>query len=246
MASYDKVSLKDDLSLIDVATSLGVKMQPGSRSERKILCPSHSDQHFGSCFVREKKWHCYACGAGGDVFNFIMAIQNCTFPDAVKTAAELTGHPDDFLLSDKEASDFLSKVSNCPITPEDLKLIGLSQKVQIPIERALLYRDEDYNGDKFLGVTESPNGEPLVIVGNYETASIYDEYKENPEYFWEMVAYKIKDDIDLRKFLVENIVQTLPLSPEDIYCVSTTLKKEMVQLKAVSKKLPKKYKELIA
>ncbi len=36
-------------------------------------------------------FHCFGCHAGGDVFNFIMKIENTTFPEAVKILAKKFG-----------------------------------------------------------------------------------------------------------------------------------------------------------
>lgn len=54
----------------------------------KGLCPFHQERH-PSFSISPKKniWHCFGCGAGGDVFSFIMRAENVTFPDAVKLLA---------------------------------------------------------------------------------------------------------------------------------------------------------------
>ncbi|HEY7389274.1 MAG TPA: DNA primase, partial [Bryobacteraceae bacterium] len=38
-------------------------------------------------------FYCFGCGKGGDVFNFIMDLEKCEFPEAVKLAAEKCGIP---------------------------------------------------------------------------------------------------------------------------------------------------------
>lgn len=55
----------------------------------KILCPFHSEKT-PSFFVNPQKqiFHCFGCGAGGDVFSFIMLQENMTFPEAVRFLAE--------------------------------------------------------------------------------------------------------------------------------------------------------------
>jgi len=56
------------------------------------LCPFHQEKT-PSFSVDSVKglYHCFGCGAGGDVFNFIMEIENVSFPEAVKILAERYG-----------------------------------------------------------------------------------------------------------------------------------------------------------
>ncbi len=56
------------------------------------LCPFHSEKT-PSCSVNtaEGYFHCFGCGAGGDVITFIMGIENLTYIEAVKFLAERAG-----------------------------------------------------------------------------------------------------------------------------------------------------------
>ena len=56
------------------------------------LCPFHTEKT-GSFSVNTEKqiYHCFGCGAGGSVYNFIMQIENLTFPEAVEFLANLAG-----------------------------------------------------------------------------------------------------------------------------------------------------------
>src|SRR4030043_1039930 len=56
------------------------------------LCPFHSERT-PSFTVNEEKgiFHCFGCGAGGNVFNFLMRANNLSFPDAVKELAQRYG-----------------------------------------------------------------------------------------------------------------------------------------------------------
>src|SRR2546428_13610756 len=36
-------------------------------------------------------FHCFGCGVGGDVFKFIMLIENLSFPEALRRVAEKAG-----------------------------------------------------------------------------------------------------------------------------------------------------------
>lgn len=56
------------------------------------LCPFH-DERTPSFSVNQadKLYYCFGCGAGGDLFDFVMATENIDFPDAVELLAERYG-----------------------------------------------------------------------------------------------------------------------------------------------------------
>ncbi|MDP8215273.1 MAG: DNA primase [Candidatus Euphemobacter frigidus] len=63
---------------------------PLKRSGRnyKALCPFHSEKTPSFMVSPEKQiYHCFGCGAGGNVFSFIMRKENMTFPEAVRFLA---------------------------------------------------------------------------------------------------------------------------------------------------------------
>ncbi len=63
-----------------------------SGNSYKGVCPFHEDNDPSLTVDSTKKlWHCFGCGAGGDVFNFLMKIENLSFPDAVRELAAETG-----------------------------------------------------------------------------------------------------------------------------------------------------------
>ncbi|MBL7191245.1 DNA primase [bacterium] len=56
------------------------------------LCPFHSEKT-GSFSVNPAKgiFHCFGCGAGGSVINFVMMRENMRFPEAVESLAKRAG-----------------------------------------------------------------------------------------------------------------------------------------------------------
>jgi hypothetical protein len=51
-------------------------------------CPFHSERHPSFYVHPERKlFHCFGCGAGGDVFSFVMQILGCDFRRALETVA---------------------------------------------------------------------------------------------------------------------------------------------------------------
>jgi DNA primase len=56
------------------------------------LCPFHEERSPSfSVHAEEKLYHCFGCGVGGDVFDFVVAIENVDFPAAVEQLADRYG-----------------------------------------------------------------------------------------------------------------------------------------------------------
>lgn len=58
----------------------------------KARCPFHNEKT-PSFMVHEEKqiWHCFGCGKGGDIFGFLMEMENLEFKEALKILAEKAG-----------------------------------------------------------------------------------------------------------------------------------------------------------
>jgi len=56
------------------------------------LCPFHQEKtpSFNVHPVKQI-YHCFGCGVGGDVFKFVMELDKCSFPEAIRTVAEKCG-----------------------------------------------------------------------------------------------------------------------------------------------------------
>ena len=56
------------------------------------LCPFHNEKSPSfSVSPNKQMYYCFGCGAGGNVFTFIMEYENKTFPEAVKILADRAG-----------------------------------------------------------------------------------------------------------------------------------------------------------
>ena len=65
-----------------------------SGTNLKGLCPFHGEKTPSFSVHSEKQiFHCFGCGVGGDVFKFVMLIEQVSFPESIKIVAEKCGIP---------------------------------------------------------------------------------------------------------------------------------------------------------
>ncbi|MFQ5477615.1 MAG: DNA primase [Candidatus Binatia bacterium] len=91
MIAEDKISEIKEAARISDFVSPFVELKRSGRSV-KGLCPFHSEKT-PSFSVNDENgfYHCFGCGAGGNVFKFLMEVENLTFPEAVRKVAERYG-----------------------------------------------------------------------------------------------------------------------------------------------------------
>ena len=84
----EEVRMKNDI--VDVISGY-VRMQKKG-SNYMGLCPFHNEKSPSFSVSGSKQiYHCFGCGAGGNVFTFLMNYENYTFPEAVKELADRVG-----------------------------------------------------------------------------------------------------------------------------------------------------------
>ncbi|PIP21588.1 MAG: DNA primase [Candidatus Nealsonbacteria bacterium CG23_combo_of_CG06-09_8_20_14_all_40_13] len=82
--------IKRRLDIVDLISSYLTLKKAGANY--RALCPFHKE-HTPSFMVSKEKqiFKCFGCSLGGDVFAFIMQMENLTFPEALKLLADKTG-----------------------------------------------------------------------------------------------------------------------------------------------------------
>lgn len=84
----EEVRMKNDI--VDVVSGY-VKMQKKGSSYFG-LCPFHNEKSPSfSVSPGKQMFYCFGCGAGGNVFTFVMKYENYTFQEAIKMLAERAG-----------------------------------------------------------------------------------------------------------------------------------------------------------
>src|SRR5258708_36219242 len=71
-----------------------VKLKKAGAQNYSGLCPFHAEKTPSfSVHATRQFYHCFGCGASGDVFDFIKKVENITFPVAVRLLAQKLGVP---------------------------------------------------------------------------------------------------------------------------------------------------------
>ena len=84
----EEVRMKNDI--VDVISGY-VRLQKKGNSYFG-LCPFHNEKSPSFSVSRQKQmYYCFGCGAGGNVFTFLMEYENFSFQEAVKALADRAG-----------------------------------------------------------------------------------------------------------------------------------------------------------
>jgi len=94
MGRYTDDSRERVRDAVDFAELVGARTELRQAGPRRMtgLCPFHEERtpSFGIDPV-EKLYHCFGCGAGGDVFKFVMETEGLDFARALESLAERAG-----------------------------------------------------------------------------------------------------------------------------------------------------------
>lgn len=172
------------------------------------LCPFHNEKSPSFSVSRDKQmYYCFGCGAGGNIFTFLMEYENMTFPEAMQALAERAG----IELPEQETSQEARKAADEKARLREmnklaaqyfyvllhrnrgekgleyLKKRGISEKTiqHFGLGYADIYRDDLYQFLKQKGYTdEEMKNSGLVTI---------DEKYGGSDKFWNRVMFPIMD-----------------------------------------------------
>lgn len=172
------------------------------------LCPFHNEKSPSfSVSPSKQMYYCFGCGAGGNVFTFLMEYENFTFPEAVKALADRAGmelpeaeyseeakQQRDLKTAVLEVNKMAAKYYYCLLrAPQGAKAMEYLKKRELSGETmrrfglgyASQYSDELYRYLKQQGISDALLKESGLMTVN-ERQGIYDK-------FWNRVMFPIMD-----------------------------------------------------
>ena len=93
MARYDQDKIEEVRTRADIVEVIGAHVQL-RRAGRNFtgLCPFHNEKTPSFSVSAERGFfHCFGCGVGGTVFDFVMRMDGLTFPEAMQSLARRYG-----------------------------------------------------------------------------------------------------------------------------------------------------------
>ena len=93
MAFYSDELIEEVRSRNDIVDVVGGYVRLQKKGNTYVgLCPFHSEKTPSFSVSPHKQiYHCFGCGAGGNVFTFLMQYENFTFGEAMQTLADKVG-----------------------------------------------------------------------------------------------------------------------------------------------------------
>lgn len=139
---FDIQKLKEYMDVQTVIDALGVE---NKRKSRRIWihCPFHADKKIGSAYLNEAGYFkCHSCGTEADIFDVVMAINNCSFSDACLFLASLFGGAEDFGISEKEIPDNHKRYSTLRLSIRELEVLEIPSNISF--KTLFLYSEEHF------------------------------------------------------------------------------------------------------
>lgn len=113
---------------VDITNIIGQYVDLQKRGKNHFgFCPFH-DERTPSFSVNSDKqfYHCFSCGRGGNVYNFLMELEGYSFPEAVEKVAELGNVATDFDFSDHHHAEKVSQYQS-----DQKKIVDIHKELSI-------------------------------------------------------------------------------------------------------------------
>lgn len=204
----DKEMVLANVSIDDACNLNGITI----KHRNQILCPGHlvhmgkRNTNYGNCLIYRDSntFKCHSCGDGGDVITLTMDAQNCSFKEALQFLAENLVPA---AISNDYSGSLLRNPKRCPLSVNELRLIGLSKSTAINsiMEAESVYSakhpddDDPWRDFQFSKISSSESignaycGDTLLC--KTVVYSPLDLYRDDPVAFWEMVNGKANEAI---------------------------------------------------
>lgn len=105
--------LRERADIVEIVAGYSHLKKAGGRTY-KGLCPFHPEKTPSFTVDQAKSlWHCFGCGEGGDIYNFVQKAENLPFPEAVEWLARKSGfalHYEEMRPGEKKAAGLRARI----------------------------------------------------------------------------------------------------------------------------------------
>nr|DAP88494.1 MAG TPA: DNA primase [Caudoviricetes sp.] len=107
------------------------------------LCPFHSDNH-PSLSIKNERYKCWACGASGDMFDFIQNLYGDTFTEAIERINKDFGLCINTNLKSPKNNKAIATAQRQKLAREELKRARRAKVLKLTEKHRIAYQNGDY------------------------------------------------------------------------------------------------------
>lgn len=86
---FDAETIKNRYSIYEILSKYNVYVN----RNKMVVCPFHSDKNASMKIYDNNTFHCFGCGANGDIIDFVQLMENCDFIKAMEIITNSTYEP---------------------------------------------------------------------------------------------------------------------------------------------------------
>ena len=199
-------SIRDRLDIVELVREYVPGLKRAGRTF-KACCPFHQEKTPSFTVSSEKQaWYCFGCQSGGDVFGFVMRIENLAFPEVAQRLAERAGvnwKPAEEAVGPQErerravkaalefAKDFYRRILKTAPEAEPARAYLRRRKVSPDIEERFELGFALSGGGTFLEAALRKGFQPDVLV-KAGLAALREGGGRYRDYFWSRLLFPIR------------------------------------------------------
>ena len=109
----------------------------------KALCPFHSDNH-PSLSIKNERYKCWACGASGDVFDFVQNLYGDSFQEAIERINKDFGLEIDTKLKSPKNNRVIATAQRQKLARDELKAARRAKVLELTEKHRIAFKNGDY------------------------------------------------------------------------------------------------------
>jgi len=107
------------------------------------LCPFHSDKH-PSLTIKNERYKCWACGASGDMFDFVQNLYGDSFVEAIERINRDLGLGIDTKLNAPKNNKAIATAQRQKSAREELKRARRAKVLELTEKHRIAFKNGDY------------------------------------------------------------------------------------------------------